>query len=202
MKLIVITHPEILPNETLMLEALFDNGLQYLHLRKPQSSMQEIALLLNNIPTKFHPRIVLHQHYVLTQNYNLGGIHITGRTTNKELIGLSNQLRRSKSSHSLKEIGSEWRDYSYQFLSPIFNSISKSGYQSNFRIEDLQNFFLSHPEINNCVALGGLNQENINAIKHCGFGGFALLGSIWMNSPLTSEAVSSRFCEIQSSLID
>ncbi|HXD94336.1 MAG TPA: thiamine phosphate synthase, partial [Bacteroidia bacterium] len=70
------------------------------------------------------------------------------------------------------------RKYEYVFLSPVFDSISKTGYKSNFDLENLKPFLKKHK---NVIALGGVNTKNIELIKQVGFSGAAFIGAVWQN---------------------
>lgn len=196
MRLIVITHPQYFKGEDRLLDTLFEQGLEYLHLRKPGSSRHEIVGLLQRIPEIYHKRIILHDNYKLVHEFGLGGIHVTGKSVGEELETIPLHLHYSRSCHSFDEVLQCGSDYSYVFLSPIYDSISKKGYSSSFDKNELQQFFTINSQITNCVALGGVTKDNIKELKLLGFNGAALLGSIWHGNDLTTEIVSARFKEI------
>ena len=65
MELIVLTAPEWLPDETAALSALFEQGLQRLHLRKPAATSAETEAFIAGLPAAVRPRIVLQDHFAL-----------------------------------------------------------------------------------------------------------------------------------------
>lgn len=77
MKLVVITMPDFFADEAQCIEALFRNGLQYLHLRKPKASAEEYGALLRQIDPCYYDRIVLHDHFELLEEFPLKGVHLT-----------------------------------------------------------------------------------------------------------------------------
>lgn len=79
MKLIVITSPEFLPGETELMQAMLEEGLDRIHLRKPGCTAAELAALIERFPAPFRPRITLHDHFPLQRTYGLGGVHLNGR---------------------------------------------------------------------------------------------------------------------------
>ncbi len=89
---------------------------------------------------------------------------------------IQKKLRKSYSSHSISEMLEAIKIFDYVFLSPIYNSISKDGYNSKFRIDELKGLNLINEKV---VALGGVREENFEELKRIGFGGAALLGSLW-----------------------
>ena len=178
--LIVITPEKDSLREMETICTLFEIGLKLLHLRKPTYTKNEVREYLQKIPNQFHKRIVLHDHYELIEEFDLKGAHLTEKT--KQSVRKMNALKKTKtkiistSCHNYKDILKSRRKYEYIFLSPVFDSISKQGYKSNFDLENLKLFLKKRKNI---VALGGINIENIKTIKQLGFSGAAVLGSIW-----------------------
>ena len=176
MKLIVITWPRFLPSEALLLSLLIDNGADRIHIRKPDASADEVRQLINAIPADYHDRLVLHDHYQLINEFTLAGIHLNQRN----LAQLGSNIPYSCSCHSIEEIGLR-RDLvkEYLFLSPIFDSISKTGYQAAFTPENLRQASSDQIIREDTIALGGIDIPCIPFVRQCGFGGIALLGAIW-----------------------
>lgn len=195
MKLIAITTPNFFEGESLILTALFQEGMERVHLRKPQGDKQVLRLLLDTVPEVFHSRIVLHDHFELTSEYNLAGIHLNSRN---HIIPEGFKGSISRSCHSLQEV-KENRQLDYVFLSPVFESISKEGYGSGFSLETLQDA-ASHKIINEkVIALGGISNETIPSIRSIGFGGVAVLGALWGKVPDISqkETIINQYKNIQ-----
>ncbi len=63
----------------------------------------------------------------------------------------------------------------YAFLSPIFDSISKAGYNSHFEEQVLRKY-ADQGLLDNVVALGGIDGENVVKVRDLGFAGAAFLG--------------------------
>ena len=68
-KLIVITSPYFFKGEDCILSHLFDEGMQHLHLRKPDSEANELRKLLDRIPDIYYPKVVLHDCFNLAVEY-------------------------------------------------------------------------------------------------------------------------------------
>lgn len=196
MKLIVITTPHFFEGESRILSALFQEGMERLHLRKPQSDAASLRTLVDEIPDAYHSRIVLHDHFELTETCQLGGIHLNNRN---HKIPESFKGSISRSCHSLQEV-QENRGLDYVFLSPVFQSISKEGYGSCFTWEALKNAAFDGIIDQKVIALGGLSEKTIPSIADLGFGGVAVLGALWGNKPEASPAstIINRYKIIQS----
>ncbi|MDY3268456.1 MAG: thiamine phosphate synthase [Phocaeicola sp.] len=176
MKLILITTPEYFVEEDQILNALFEEGLDILHLRKPNTEAVYAERLLTLIPEKHHKKIVIHDHFELYNEYNLRGLHLNSRNPLPP-DNYSGQL--SASCHTFEEVKADKKTCDYVFLSPIFNSISKDGYNSGFTEEDITNGVKAGVIDKKVIALGGIDHNSIEKIKEMGFGGAAVLGGLW-----------------------
>lgn len=176
MKLILITMPTYFVEEDKIITALFEEGLDVLHLRKPFASPVYAERLLTLIPEKFRKRIVVHGDFYLKEEYKLRGIHLNqyNPIAPERFTGTI-----STSCHSLQEVENKKEQFDYVFLSPIFNSISKPDYPAAFSPEEIRSA-VHHGIIDkHVIALGGIDDHNILQVKDYGFGGAAVLGSLW-----------------------
>ena len=197
MKLIVISFEEFFEQEAKIVCSLFEAGLLCYHLRKPQSEKEEIRRFLERIPQKFHNRIVLHEHFSLLDEFDLKGIHLNRRhPVPYEKAGISV----SKSCHSLEEVKTEIDAFDYVFLSPVFDSISKTGYKKAFSETELMKAKQEHIINEKVIALGGITPDNITQVRSYGFGGVAVLGGIW--SDFETSGVLQRFENYKKCILD
>jgi thiamine-phosphate pyrophosphorylase len=183
MKLIVITSDKEIKNEAFVINILFDKGLDILHLRKPFVSKGLIEGLFYEIDAEYHNRIVLHEHFELASLFTVKGIHLNSRNPD---IPQDFSLSVTKSCHSFDSLSSIDR-FDYVFLSPIYNSISKNGYSSNFSHEQLIDARHNNIINNKIIALGGINISNIEAVAKYGFGGAAILGTLWNDYEIDAD---------------
>ena len=84
MKLIVVTKSRIYSGETELVVKLLKSGLEVFHLRKPYASRKSMEIFINQIPSKYWDRIVVHSNYMLAAKYRLKGIHLTSRERKKK----------------------------------------------------------------------------------------------------------------------
>lgn len=176
MRLIVITAPEPLPGEARALTALLEAGADRLHLRRPGASEEELAALLEAIPSGLRPRISLHDHHGLARRGAAGGIHLNGRNPEPP-EGFRGPV--SRSCHSLDELD-RWRNRcDYLFLSPLFDSISKQGYRAAFPLQTLREAARHGTIDSRVMALGGVDPDRMPQVRELGFGGAAILGYLW-----------------------
>ena len=176
MKIVVITTPYFHIDEIKCVTALFRAGLELLHLRKPQSSIQDCARWLKGIPEEYVHRVVLHDHFRLVEDFNVKGVHLNGRNPNPPENWNGHV---SRSCHSVDELIAFKERCDYLFLSPIFDSISKEGYNSELTEETIltakNEGFIDHK----VYALGGMTATHLKMAREWGFGGAAFLGDVW-----------------------
>lgn len=176
MKWIAITSPDFLPGEASAIVMLLQSGINIVHLRKPQADVSACRKLIEEIPPQYYPRIVLHQHFELCNKYHLRGIHLNSRNST---IPVQFEGHISCSCHSFQEVKEKKGKVDYVFLSPIFDSISKQGYQSAFTIESLQQAQQEGIIDSKVIALGGITANKIPVLRSLSFGGAALMGDLW-----------------------
>jgi thiamine-phosphate pyrophosphorylase len=176
MKIIAITTPKIISDDGCIIRGLLDNGVDIVHLRKPNSDVDECRRILSAIDIEYRQRIVIHDYPELYAEFSLKGIHI-----NKNVAALPNGYNgsKSRSCHSFEELVRYKDDYDYLFLSPIFDSISKAGYKSGFNDQELLEASNSGIIDEKVIALGGVTFDKIPYLKKLNFGGVAMIGGLY-----------------------
>ncbi len=195
MKLIVLSYPDLLENEARNVTNMMEAGLDCFHVRKPTWNKEQVKAFLEEIPQSFHSKIVIHSQHELAKQYDLKGIHWTTRHRQDPNTAQGVQPV-STSFHEIDELVVTKRSYEYCFLSPIYNSISKTNYPSKFSKKVLQSVLLQVPL--QVVALGGITPDKIEECKQLGFDGVASLGAIWQSSnPLEKFYQFQRIVKLQ-----
>lgn len=185
MELVVISLPDVVDNESIIINNLFQVGLKYFHIRKPESDIQSVRELIDGIAPQFYNRISLHQFHEIATDYGIKRLHYTERDreeSNDEKWALQKAggYTLSTSVHDITQLPLI-PDFEYVFYGPVFNSISKPGYKSTLPVD----FKLDKSNIKPKVfALGGVNGFNLIKIGAMGFDGAAILGTIWADPAL------------------
>lgn len=205
MKLIVISNPINIDNEHTVLCSLFENGLAYFHLRKPEFTYDELKEYIQGIPQQHRNKVVVHSHHQLAVEYGLKGIHYTYKNPFQGSDNFPKDMHRSASLHSLEEIENAAPVFQYLFISPVFDSISKADHKTQIDKTALKLFLQRETKTSEVIALGGINSDTIAEAADMGFDGMALLGSIWMsNEPIESFklllSVTSGFNTIENNI--
>lgn len=174
MKLIVITSPTFFIEEDKIITVLFEEGLDILHLRKPETPAMYSERLLTLIPEKYHKRIVTHEHFYLKKEFNLMGVHLNSRNQ-KEPHDYAGHI--SSSCRSLEDLKRKKHFYDYVFLRPMYDT--ETGLLTDYSAEDLRKSVKEKLIDNNVMAFGGITPENILEVKDFGFGGAVVMNNLW-----------------------
>ena len=170
MKKIAITTEHFWQHEARAIVELLDSGYWRVHIRKPKATALQTEQRLKESPEQYRQLLSLHDHFERCNIHNFGGVHLNSRNS---VVPNYFQGVISRSCHTIEEL-SEADKFNYLFLSPIFNSISKAGYQAAFTIVQFQ------PAQNQVIlnetlfSLGGVTLMLFDPLEHLGFCGVAL----------------------------
>lgn len=173
---IAITLPYAIDGEAAFIRRLLANGIDIVHLRKPEANIDYCRVLLGELTDAERARIVVHDYYTLYEEFALRGVH-----QNRKIVHLPKEYRgsRTRSCHSFEEVVRYRDECDYLFLSPIFDSISKEEYCHQFSHEELQQAAREGIIDNRVVALGGVTPDKIAYLESLNFGGVAMSGAIF-----------------------
>lgn len=181
--MIVLIAPETdIDNELQILNQLFEAGLEYYHMRKPEKSYDEHCAYLNQIDSKYHSRIVVHFYHELVNEFNLKGIHFQEQKRIDHIDNPGQYFKPlnmygrtiSSSFHDPAVIATCDFEFDYHLLSPVFSSISKKGYEG-------KGFNVQHID-KRIIGMGGVTKNNLLEIEELGYVGVGVLGGIWKSS--------------------
>lgn len=176
--ILVITPENIVPNESEIINQMFQDGLDLLHIRKPFISKEEMTAFINSIDESFYGQLVLHGHYDLGKSYGISRFHFReeDRKEGKYTLFMNGNTI-STSVHEITSYNILEKEWEYAFISPFFPSISKKGYGINSTvIESLKE--RNNPDVK-LIALGGIDSCRIQEVFDLGVDGVALLGAVW-----------------------
>ena len=188
MNLIVISNAKTTTAEINAVVSMFRDGLNHFHLRKPKASRKELEDYLDQIPAEFHGRVILHSHHALAGKYQVGGVHLGRRHRKKSMrnwwrrrklkMRLPN-MRLTRPFHRLSRLLDNEESYSYVFLSPVFEGITKKQHAAGYSERKLSRVL---PRLkDDVIALGGVDASKVDQVISMGFDGMALWGALWEN---------------------
>jgi thiamine-phosphate pyrophosphorylase len=191
--MILITEPNFIPDEEKFINAFFNEGLEILHLRKPEATALQMHESISKIDEKFRSRIMIHSHYELLDTFQLSGLHFTEKSKGQIQNYKKIHCKKSLAVHKLSDLKCVDNSIDYVFLSPLFPSVSKVGYSKQWNFGLLKAELSSHRNFK-VIALGGITLDNVKQVKELGLDDFALLGSIW--KPVKAGCSLSQIIEI------
>ncbi|MCR4995370.1 MAG: thiamine phosphate synthase [Bacteroidales bacterium] len=202
MKLILLSTSDFFVEEDTIINALFEEGLDLLHLRKPDSEPVYSERLLTLLPEQWHNHIVVHEHFYLKDEFNLRGIHLSEEHPAPP-PGYHGQV--SRSCHSLEDLASQTANMDYVFLSPVFDSITYPNRKASFTAQQLHDAARAGLIDRKVMAAGGINADTLPLLSDFGFGGAVILGDLWtrfnIHSGLDYKEVIAHFRKLRKAAI-
>ena len=81
MKIIAITTPKVIDEDTFLIKNLLERGIDFIHLRKPDADINECRKLLSELTDEERTKIIVHDFPELYFEFSLKGIHINRNVT-------------------------------------------------------------------------------------------------------------------------
>jgi len=172
MKLVIMTKPTFFVEEDKILASLFDEGMDNLHLCKPESSPMYSERLLTLLPEDSYGKISVHDHFYLKEEYKLRGIHID----NAAEIPNKYKGRVSRTCHTLDELKEAKKKSDYVFLDRVFDDDTHKAAFSTEELLDAAHNGLIDRKV---YAVGGITLDTIRAAHETGFGGVVVCEDLW-----------------------
>lgn len=176
MKLAILTKSTFFVEEDKILATLFDEGMDNLHLYKPESSPMFAERLLSLLPKEYYNKITVHDHFYLKNEYNLGGIHIDFHS---EAIPTGYRGKIGMTCNDLSQLKTMKKNANFVFLKNIFDCFEFKDEKATFSMRELQEASRQGLIDKKVFALGGMNIERAKIAKDLGFGGVVICGDLW-----------------------
>lgn len=176
MKLTIMTKSTFFVEEDKILTNLFDEGLESLHLYKPDSSPLLSERLLSLMPEDYMKYITVHGHFYLKDEYGLAGIHLddAGASVPEGYKG-----KVSRTCRDLGLLKQMKKRSQYVFLRNIFDNIETTEEKATFNMTELEDAADKGLIDKHVYALGGITLDNMHIMRELGFGGVVICGDLW-----------------------
>jgi len=177
--LILISDHELFLRESEEINGLFESGLELFHVRHANLTDQDFCALIEGVEEKYRHRLVAHHNHSAARKMGIHRFHFTEDSRadweKKKWKGRKEGEIYSTSVHSVESYNELPEFFSYCFISPVFDSISK---MTKVAVEfELSKRKPGHPV--KMIGLGGIYAGNVDKAIKMGFDGVAVLGSIW-----------------------
>ena len=176
MKLAIMTQPTFFVEEDKILTTLFDEGMDNLHLYKPEASPLFYERLLSLLPEDYRKKTTVHNNFYLKNEYELAGIHLDSLQTS---LPAGYKGRVSRTCKDLSLLKAAVKQSRYVFLCNIFDSLHNKDEKESFSIETLEKAAKAGLINKHVYALSGISLETIGIAKSLGFGGVVVCGDLW-----------------------
>ncbi len=184
MKLVAMTLPYEVYNESHYINKLFELGLDVLHFRKEKFTTKEVEKVLKGINPKFYSKIILHNHFRLLSKFDLGGIHV-GYKKSQNFVK-SNFYKLLKKNYNLSvsttvnKIDSKLNKNSlidFYLFGPLFQKLSEETIIKKYNLFELKANIQGIDK--DFYALKCYSLKNIFQAKASGFQSIVLEDFIW-----------------------
>ena len=159
--------------EDKILTALFEEGLDNLHLYKPGAAPMYSERLLTLLPDECYDHITVHEHFYLKEEYGLKGIHIDDATTPAPDKYKGRLCRTVCLDDNIKDAK---KKCDYVFLKNTFDSFDGGRALTMDELEFASDKGMIDKKT---YALGGVNIDNVKIAKDLGFGGVVIGDDLW-----------------------
>ncbi len=183
MKLVIMTQPTFFVEEDKILTALFDEGMDDLHIFKPGASPMYTERLLSLLPESLCRKIVVHNHFYLKSEFNLAGIHIDD---SNQPIPNNYKGKYGVTCSDLSQLANMKKNADYVFLRCSFDNMTEEGGQviTLKQIEDASIDGLLDKRV---YAFGDICLDNVRLAKDFGFGGIVVSDDLWRRFDIQNE---------------
>ncbi len=178
--ILLISPEQTSDTEIQTLHGLFEAGLQHFHFRKPEATLEDHRVYLDQIDPAYYKYIMTHNFpQELTQEYAIQGIHLEERKWRAQGDQLGRYVKSftdrgfavSSSYHESEDLAAQPVAFAYHLLSPVFAAISKSDMQGRgFDVRHIPKFI---------AGMGGINAHTTPEAVRLGFQGVGALGGVW-----------------------
>ena len=176
MKLIIMTKATFFVEEDKILTTLFEEGMENLHLYKPESEPIYSERLLSLISDDYYKLITVHDHFYLREEFKLRGIHLN-TPTEEQPYGYKGHI--SCTCQNIDDLRLAKKKMDYVFLETIFDSNSNPQNKQSHTMEELREASRRGLIDRHVYARGGITADNIRLMHDLGFGGVVVCGDLW-----------------------
>lgn len=179
-----MTRPVFFVEEDKILTALFEEGLDNLHLSKPGSSPIYSERLLSLLPEESYSKITVHDHYYLKAEYRLAGIHLDDGHAE---LPAGYRGRFSRTCCDVAELPAMKRKAEYVFLRGALGTSNEGGVGGCAVPPEVEQAARRGIIDRHVYAFGGINLDNIGLARELGFGGVVVCEDLWGRFDIYNE---------------
>ena len=170
--------------EDKILTSLFEEGMENLHLCKPDSEPVYSERLLTLLSEDYYKKITVHDHFYLREEFGLKGIHLYDPNSEKP-YGYKGNI--TCTCRSISELQDAKKKFDYVFLRTVFDSQNNAEHKQTLTCEELKEAGKKGLIDKHVYAMGGVCLDNIRQAKDYGFGGVVVCSDLWNRFNIQQE---------------
>lgn len=187
---VVLSPTGTLKNESKIVCALFEQGLQHYHLRKPRWTAERIQAWIKALPKIYRSRVVLHQFPDLVERLGLGGFHVQAGNPFPNSVPAEKISVQCLQYADFEKVGKR----STIFLGPVFPRKDRdltTPTRTPQEYAAMLAYWRKQGGTNRVLAFGGTSEDNVKLCKKLGFDGVAVVSAIWESEKTPVAALKS-----------
>ena len=185
MKLVIMTKSTYFVEEDKILSMLFEEGLDSLHISKADTSPLYLERLLSLLPSEYHRKIIVHQHFNMKDEFSLGGIHLDNSSV---AVPRGYRGYLSRSCNDVMQLKAMKKQSDCVFLKNIHQPREQSEQEervlSDLELDEAYSQGLLGRHV---YAMGGITIDDIPILRELDFGGVVVRNDLWDKFCIHSE---------------
>ena len=177
MKLVIMTKSTYFVEEDKILSMLFEEGLDSLHISKADTSPLYLERLLSLLPSEYHRKITVHQHFNMKNEFSLGGIHLDNSS-----IAVPRGYRGylSRTCEDVMQLKAMKKQSDYVLLKNIHQPREQTEKEERVLSDlELDEAYRQGILGRNVYAMGGITIDDIPILRELDFGGVVVRNDLW-----------------------
>lgn len=167
MRLILLTSERRSVSEPEVIAHALREGFERVHIKREGLTVEESIGLLAHF--KKDKRIVMHTRHEVAKAFGVS-IHLSesSRTSNHDPEAISTSF------HSVEDLVGNYSGFTYSFIGPVYDSISKVNYPGKIDLSAIPSHIRKF-----VVPIGGMTKDRIHEVRAKGYSSIAFRGTVW-----------------------
>nr|WP_314662937.1 thiamine phosphate synthase [uncultured Prevotella sp.] len=185
MKLVIMTKSTYFVEEDKILSMLFEEGLDSLHISKADTSPLYLERLLSLLPSEYHRKITIHQHFNMKNEFSLGGIHLDNSSV---AVPRGYRGSISRTCDDVMQLKAMKKQSDYVFLKNIHQPREQAEKEERVLSDlELDEAYRQGILGRHVYAMGGVTIDDIPILRELDFGGVVVRNDLWDKFSIYNE---------------
>ena len=177
MKLVIMTKSTFFVEEDKIISLLFEEGLDSLHISKADNSSLYWERLLSLLPSEYHRKVTVHQHFGMKNEFSLGGIHLDDSSV---AVPRGYRGTLSRTCDDVMQLKAITKQSDYVFLKNIHQPREQSSHDEHVLSDlELDEAYRQGLLGRRVYAMGGVTIDDLPILRELDFGGVVIRNDLW-----------------------